>query len=372
MVVFYLGICSGLGLWIQYLGLTTLATIFLIWFFRDKLFFWQKEFLIFLSGFLIGFSPFMIYNLSYDFASFNSDVVIHSGVFIQPLSESIVKLKNLLFVYLPHSFQLGNLLIFKANLTSWLVYLIFLFSVFFLIKENLKKKEKKFSLELLLIIYLAISLLMISFTKTRVGGINLKWGVIDNYKFYYLFFFQPIFLILTGIALGKLIDSKKRLKKIGWSLLILLMLILIPNYFNLISFRNGNTSLFRSNYDISSNAYEAGFSHARNKAFFKIFQFISTDLKPPFLKGAGANWYYYLENKKLDRKLKRLLVKQINGLSGEEKRVFLRWVLQGEWQYLSYGKKDEKTILDIYYYLSPVLNDQDRLILGREFFNLAK
>jgi len=350
---FYLGLSIGFGLWIHYLIFTVIVTLLVIWFLKDGLFFLKKDFLRFFIGFLIGFSPFIIYNFFYEFASFNSDQVINASVLIQHPIDSLIKLKNLLLFYLPRSLQIKPTLLFKSSLISWFVYLIFLGSFFYLLKEDFKKRKKP-SLEFLFIVYLIFSLLMITFTKTRLGGIDLEWGIINNYKFYYIYFFQPFFLILTSIFIFKLSSSKRKWERIfAWFSLSFLMVIFIINYFHLLSFNNFNFQLFKPNYNIHINAYEAGFSHARNKAFLKIYHSIPDNLKLSFLRGAGANWNYFLTRRDLEEKIV-LFKYQLEALEIEENVIFLKGVLKGE---------DQKFDKFIYEKLYHCLNSEYSLII---------
>lgn len=361
-----LGAASGFGLWLHPLGLTVLATLFLVWFLKEGWFFLRKQFLYFAAAFLFGSSPFLIYNLLYDLASFNSDQVIDSSIFVQSPIESLIKLKNLILVYLPHSFQIQDVALLQAKQTSWLIYGIFLASIMYFIYRALRAKRREFNLELLIIFYFFVSLFIMAFTKTLVGATLLKWGSIDSYKFYYLFFFQPIFLVITIITITHTTKSKHKLIKLmGASILTILTVILTLNYFKLISLKKANDQLLQPIYDIGANAYEAGFSHARNRAFFKIYNSIDDDLKQSFLQGSGANWHYYLKDKTLSLRLTNLLRKQLSTLSLNEREIFLKWILEGEWKSIPGTERDIWTIKNIYDYLLTVLDGQDELILKR-------
>ncbi len=62
-----LGLVSGFGLYFSYTFLVIQALIVIIWFIHNRGFFLKRVFLIYLTGFLIGFSPWIIYNLSCGF-----------------------------------------------------------------------------------------------------------------------------------------------------------------------------------------------------------------------------------------------------------------------------------------------------------------
>src|SRR3989441_7481350 len=68
-----LGLTAGVGLWFDYIyGLTLLATLG-FWLWRDKGRFWRPRVLWFALGFVVSFSPWILFNMQTDFAG----LVIH-------------------------------------------------------------------------------------------------------------------------------------------------------------------------------------------------------------------------------------------------------------------------------------------------------
>ena len=76
-----LGVISGFGLWIQYLFLIFIISFSIFWIFKEGLKIFKLKFWQYLLGFLIGFSPWIIYNLLYKFPSIFADVRITEGFF---------------------------------------------------------------------------------------------------------------------------------------------------------------------------------------------------------------------------------------------------------------------------------------------------
>ena len=57
-----LGLFCGLGLWFAYIFGITLVCVLICWFSHDQKFLLKKGFLLFCVGFLIGFTPWIVYN----------------------------------------------------------------------------------------------------------------------------------------------------------------------------------------------------------------------------------------------------------------------------------------------------------------------
>jgi 4-amino-4-deoxy-L-arabinose transferase-like glycosyltransferase len=68
-----LGAFSGFAVYFDYICLVALLTMFALWLWQDIKLFSNKYFLIFSGGFLLGLSPWLVYNLTHGF----------SGLFIQ-------------------------------------------------------------------------------------------------------------------------------------------------------------------------------------------------------------------------------------------------------------------------------------------------
>ena len=66
-----LGLVSGFALSFYLVNFVVILTFMFFWFSFDKKFFIKKNFLIFLSAFLIVLSPLIVYNYTYDFGSFD-------------------------------------------------------------------------------------------------------------------------------------------------------------------------------------------------------------------------------------------------------------------------------------------------------------
>ena len=65
---FFMGVVTGLGSFFTYTFLISFAIVLFLWFVYDKRFIFRKSFLFFATGYIIGFSPGIYFNLTHKFA----------------------------------------------------------------------------------------------------------------------------------------------------------------------------------------------------------------------------------------------------------------------------------------------------------------
>jgi 4-amino-4-deoxy-L-arabinose transferase-like glycosyltransferase len=120
----FFGFLCGFGLFYDYIFLLTLACCLLFWLIFDARFFLKKYFYIFLVFFLIGFSPWFLYNVAYHW---NGVFIIHGRSIWQLFTGNspgrfMTQLGNLLLHDIPGYFD------FKGPFISYSYYFVFLAS----------------------------------------------------------------------------------------------------------------------------------------------------------------------------------------------------------------------------------------------------
>ena len=69
--IFSLGLSAGFSIYFAYINLYSVLLCVFFWFVLDRSFFLKRTFVIFICGFLIGFSPWIYYNLTHSFTGLN-------------------------------------------------------------------------------------------------------------------------------------------------------------------------------------------------------------------------------------------------------------------------------------------------------------
>lgn len=208
------GFLSGFSLYFSYIYLVTLLALFVIWFILDRSFFLKKNFILYIITSVLGFSPWIGYNLyqldSNGFALFSKPFVAkieqkrRVGYFFK-------KLYLIVFRDIPFSFGFDIAEFKNIDIISYIYHFLFIFLwvvfLFFCLKtlfEGLKNKKNEENIiqcvkELLPTIYIVIFLLIFTFSGLYNPKIvELEWFDVSKYR-YYSPLYPFIFLI---IALG--------------------------------------------------------------------------------------------------------------------------------------------------------------------------
>ena len=227
------GLISGLSIWNMYDAAVMLAVCFLFWFAFDKSFFLRKHFRVFFIFFLFGFSPWLYYNVTHEWGG----VDILKERFLEGSSSRVIpattKLKNFFFYDLIDSFYF-DLNYSQGKIISYAYYLIFLFSLCYLVWVNRKSlfrwilaltPPKKFYItrykikkELFLIIYFLFFILVYSLSNFSVGTEFSNSS--DEYRYILPLF--PFIFIMISIFISYLWDIRKT-KKISFMILFVLL-----------------------------------------------------------------------------------------------------------------------------------------------------
>ena len=133
------GFVSGFGFWVTPGVFPVLLTILIVFFISDKKFFFKSLFLFFVSGFIIGFLPAIIYNIQYPGASFfrmggrilNLD---HNVLDSDNLTENVLKAALWRISMIPKS--LMNIPILFVQLTGWPTTIAFAISLIVVVRKQ--------------------------------------------------------------------------------------------------------------------------------------------------------------------------------------------------------------------------------------------
>ncbi len=230
-----LGLISGFSLWFAYIFFITFLTCLLFWFILDRKLFIKKEFFIFIIFFIIGFSPWIYYNLTRNFIGLDVIKLYFTipGKMIEPF-RIINNFKSLIFHKLFY-FLAFTISIREKSIISILYYLIFISSFCCLLWWNrkiikkiflsfipfigIKLKNEDISIELFFLIYFIISFFIYSI-------FNYSW-VLDDGTRYFVPLFPLIILIIT-LFLDRIRESRPLV-----SFLIICFLLLAGFFGNL-------------------------------------------------------------------------------------------------------------------------------------------
>ena len=164
-----LGLVSGFALSFYLVNFITILTFILLWFSFDKKFFIKKNFLIFLSVFLISLSPLIVYNFNHNFdkldminlyLKIDNSLVTHKSNL--PMHSNLI---SLIAKDLPSSFRFNDIGFISGVFLNYAYYFIFIISFAFVFYRNrlslfgfiknifLLKNKKRVSKETFFIIY---------------------------------------------------------------------------------------------------------------------------------------------------------------------------------------------------------------------------
>lgn len=138
------GAVSGLALFYDYIFLLTLACCLLFWFIFDKRFFLKKDFYIFLTSFLVGFSPWFYYNVTHGWEGLFTvrGQSLLSWYAKNNFVASLAQLKNLVtshipqYLYFKDSFLIGKAFILRSY---YFIFIISFAGLFWLHRKSIVK-----------------------------------------------------------------------------------------------------------------------------------------------------------------------------------------------------------------------------------------
>ena len=174
--------------------------------FKKQIFLLFKKYLLILTGFVIGFSPFLAFEARHGFPNtqsivkfiFNSPNVSSNGGIINIIGEVFFRLFARLVANFPPPEQIVNYS--KDAVLLWTIEVMFLAVTsfgFFLYKfyESLRKNDEKKPLYLLIVLWFIVGVLLFGFYKKPI------------YDYYFQFLF-PLPFILVGNLIGGIYKYK--------------------------------------------------------------------------------------------------------------------------------------------------------------------
>jgi 4-amino-4-deoxy-L-arabinose transferase-like glycosyltransferase len=228
-LVFASGILLGIAMQLHYLA-TFLGVIIFLYILFSKLLPKKtyptliKEYLSILIGFLIGWSPFLAFEMRHGFLDFKSifDFILHSGNtgasadFFSTVSDVFFRIFGRLVFSFPSIEQLSKFDSVTLNLWTFLtLFVAITSSVFLLIKfyKSFKEKDKDFSKYLLIFLWFFVGIILFGFYKKSI------------YDYYFSFMF-PLPFILVGFLLF-FVYTNKKLNILGKGFSITLFIIIV-------------------------------------------------------------------------------------------------------------------------------------------------
>ena len=232
-----LGLVSGFGTYFTYGVFVSVIAFILFWWYEDRSCFKKKEFLFSVLFFLIGFSPWIAYNILHQFHGVDRlrDAFTYPGwerVFIIPFH--FLKLATLKILgILSFNYRAGFR--YHPHITpfNWIYYAAILLSYGILYRFEKKNRKTHFFFLFPLLYLLAAS----------VGRFP-----IEPYMNRYFVPFFPFFFAVIGLGLTHLGSRSIRLQKGSILLLVLLLAMGLKGEFNLLSPKEFGLSLKHQGY----------------------------------------------------------------------------------------------------------------------------
>ena len=228
---FIVGLLLGVAMQLHYLalflGLVVFAYVVIIQIFRQRrewlkiLLESAKQNLLIFSGFVVGWSPFLTFEIRHNFLDFKNifNFVLHSGNtgvnpnFFFTVYDVFFRVFGRLVFYFPAKEQLKSYSLSVIDFWTAFILLLAVLSVFFLLKniyKSFQSEKENFEHYLLLSLWFFIGVLLFGFYKKPI------------YDYYFAFMFPLPFVLVGG-----LIFQIYELKKIGKLLAGLILFVVI-------------------------------------------------------------------------------------------------------------------------------------------------
>ncbi len=225
---FISGILLGIAMQLHYLATFLAAVMFFYILFTEifgkkELFLIIKKYILLFVGFIVGWSPFLAFEIRHGFLDFKniSEFILHSGNtgantnFLAIISDVFFRLFGRLVASFPEASQFYRFGKFELNL--WVYFVIFFgilssILLFYNLYKNYKLKNENFSKYLLLFIWGFLGILLFGFYKKAIYD-------------YYLSFMFPLPFILVGLLIYAIFQNNK-LKTAGKVFSVLLFIVL--------------------------------------------------------------------------------------------------------------------------------------------------
>ena len=206
-----LGVFSGFSLWYSYANILSIITYTIIWFIKDKKFFLDKRYAVYLLFLMIGLIPWFAFNYSNNFTglgilrnNYNTLCNLTPFYFIN-------KIEGLIFASGWKIFIFDNFLPRRiGNTFNLIYYLVFLASFLFILSSMMSKffkpfkfQENSFIKEMAIIIYPIIFILIYGLSIHNFESTG--YGIID---YRYAVLLSPFIFIIIALFIDKLYSSR--------------------------------------------------------------------------------------------------------------------------------------------------------------------
>jgi hypothetical protein len=268
-----LGVVSGFAIFFSYMFLTILAVILLFWFIFDKKFIFTKNFFLFAIFLLLGFSPWIYFNLTHHFEGF---IVADKPMFYwftqNSLSGSWLRLRDVATTEFLKSFAFQDI----GGIGRYLYYLIFagsFFGILFINWKSLLKiaggiisyrrlavAPKEVSKYALLIVFPVIYFIILGISRFEFRG---KFDDLYLGYFYQNRFFIPVYpfvFALTAIFCHRMYRTRRPFLAFcfGFCPILLLLILGVVNNLNMVSIDNFGNKSFKHTIYRGYNYYDLG------------------------------------------------------------------------------------------------------------------
>jgi len=236
--LFFFGLVSGFSIYFAYICFYSVLTCLFFWYIFDKKFFLKKYFLIYCSSFLIGFGPWLYYNITHSFSGL--DIIAKQGIkgTINRI-DFFTKLIRYFSFDLPYVLNFSQIKILSISNFGYLYYLILLMSLFFITWESkdtfkkifktlvsVQKNHRISSAEICKESFFIVAFIIFTFIYLFSGFETLLVDIDPLVGHRYIIPLFPIFFIIIALFISKLTDNKKTIKKIfGYGILIILLIL---------------------------------------------------------------------------------------------------------------------------------------------------
>lgn len=218
-----LGLFFGVGTWMHYGYMVTGAVCLLVWYLADARLFFSRRFLVTIAGGIVGFLPWIIYNVTHSFWGLGR---FADGIGAAGLSGKAGRIASRLWSLLTEDLPCSlHLIIDGVNTTrilSYLFYLIFIglfVAMIILYRKNLRplvisfnpKNQKRGNREKIAVFVPAIYFFAYAliFCFSEYGLFSTEWGSRDPETHVHIFVMLPAMIWISAIGASRIYDHSR-------------------------------------------------------------------------------------------------------------------------------------------------------------------
>lgn len=236
-----LGFISGLGTYLSYTFLVTLAAISLIWFIHDRRLFLKKGLYIFVIGLLIGLAPWFFYNLGCNFIGVRDifDQFFAEKKYSNLLSCSRILLYCLKNLWFPGMLRMGGFGYFFSRLYGAIYYLIYCLSLLYILRNGRRSfSDTLYSKYFFMLIFPVLLIVAAVFYSSGIADIMDPAYLASRVEERYLVGLFPFVFLTVAIAIDKLFSKIRIFRTIAISAFSILIVLTGIGYSRTINFKD--------------------------------------------------------------------------------------------------------------------------------------